>query len=83
MKPLQASLFRTFQQLFNTSRSSRTEELYRMGVYILSKFIEIAPTNPKIYAELLLYKTIREANELENGYNETYERYFNYSIEKI
>lgn len=38
-------------------------------------FIEVAKTNPKVYAELFFYKSIREANDIEYGYDD--ERYAN------
>ncbi|XP_060645851.1 protein timeless homolog [Drosophila nasuta] len=69
----QAKLFRIFQQVFSVERDTHQEELRRLGIYVLRKFVEVAPTNPKIYAELLFYKGIREANELETGYCDVYE----------
>ncbi|EDV93232.1 GH18380 [Drosophila grimshawi] len=69
----QAKLFRIFQQVFAVERDAHQEELRRLGIYVLRKFVEVAPTNPKIYAELLFYKGIREANELETGYCDAYE----------
>jgi len=71
--PKQAKLFRIFQQVFSVERDTHQEELRRLGIYVLRKFVEVAPTNPKIYAELLFYKGIREANELETGYCDEYE----------
>lgn len=69
----QAKLFRIFQQVLSVERDTHQEELRRLGIYVLRKFVEVAPTNPKIYAELLFYKGIREANELETGYCDEYE----------
>ncbi|ALC47535.1 timeout, partial [Drosophila busckii] len=69
----QAKLFRIFQQVFSVERDVHQEELRRLGIFVLRKFVEVAPTNPKIYAELLFYKGIREANELETGYCDAYE----------
>ncbi|EDW59287.1 protein timeless homolog isoform X1 [Drosophila virilis] len=69
----QAKLFRIFQQVFSVERDAHQEELRRLGIYVVRKFVEVAPTNPKIYAELLFYKGIREANELETGYCDAYE----------
>ncbi|KAL7724650.1 hypothetical protein ACLKA6_008651 [Drosophila palustris] len=69
----QAKLFRIFQQVFSVERDPHQEELRRLGIYVLRKFVEVAPTNPKIYAELLFYKGVREANELETGYCDEYE----------
>ncbi|XP_055901939.1 protein timeless homolog [Eupeodes corollae] len=69
----QAFLFRIFQQVFDAPRDPHWEELRRLGVYVVRKFVETAPKNPKIYAELFFYKTIRDANELETGYCDVYE----------
>ncbi|XP_033235075.1 protein timeless homolog [Drosophila pseudoobscura] len=69
----QAKLFRIFQQVLSVERDAHQEELRRLGIYVVRKFVEVAPTNPKIYAELLFYKGIREANELETGYCDAYE----------
>lgn len=38
----------------------------------MRKFTETAPNNPKIFAELLFYKTLKEANDIENGYTDDY-----------
>lgn len=71
----QASLFHVFQQVFDAPRDSRYEEIRRLGVYIMRAFIEVAKTNPKVYAELFFYKSIREANDIEYGYDD--QRYAN------
>lgn len=68
---MQATLFRIFQRVFDAPKDRHHEELRRLGVYVIRQFVEIAPKNPKIYAELLFYKTLREANDLENGYDGT------------
>lgn len=70
-----ASLFRVFQQVFDAPRDARYEEIRRLGVYIMRAFIEVAKTNPKVYAELFFYKSIREANDIEYGYDD--QRYAN------
>ncbi|EDW97197.2 protein timeless homolog [Drosophila yakuba] len=69
----QAKLFRIFQQVLSVERDVHQEELRRLAIFVVRKFVEVAPTNPKIYAELLFYKGIREANELESGYCDAYE----------
>ncbi|KAH8330259.1 hypothetical protein KR067_000539 [Drosophila pandora] len=69
----QAKLFRIFQQVFSVERDAHQEELRRLAIFVVRKFVEVAPSNPKIYAELLFYKGIREANELETGYCDAYE----------
>lgn len=71
--PCQAKLFRIFQQVLSVERDAHQEELRRLAIFVVRKFVEVAPTNPKIYAELLFYKGIREANELETGYCDDYE----------
>ncbi|XP_075147569.1 circadian regulator timeout [Haematobia irritans] len=69
----QANLFRIFQEVMHAGRDAHHEELRRLGIYVIRKFVETAPNNPKIYAELLFYKTVKEANELESGYCDAYE----------
>ncbi|XP_017084436.2 LOW QUALITY PROTEIN: protein timeless homolog [Drosophila eugracilis] len=69
----QAKLFRIFQQVLSVERDVHQEELRRLSIFVVRKFVEVAPSNPKIYAELLFYKGIREANELETGYCDAYE----------
>uniref|UniRef100_A0A1I8N7D7 Timeless C-terminal domain-containing protein n=1 Tax=Musca domestica TaxID=7370 RepID=A0A1I8N7D7_MUSDO len=69
----QAKLFRIFQEVMNAGRDAHHEELRRLGTYVVRKFVETAPNNPKIYAELLFYKSVKEANEVESGYCDAYE----------
>lgn len=68
----QASLFRIFQRVFHAPKDAHHEELRRLGVYIVRQFTALAPNNPKIYAELLFYKSIKEANGIEMGYEDIY-----------
>ncbi|XP_017475253.1 PREDICTED: protein timeless homolog, partial [Rhagoletis zephyria] len=68
-----AKLFRIFQRVLSVERDTHHEELRRLGIYVVRKFVEVAPTNPKIFAELLFWKTMKEANELEGGYCDAYE----------
>lgn len=70
----QVSLFRIFQQVFDAPKDPRYEEIRRLGIYTVRQFVELAPKNPKIYAELFFYKTVREANDIENGYDGNYDR---------
>ena len=37
-------------------------------MFILRKFAETSQTNPKVFVELLFWKTAREAAEIEAGY---------------
>ncbi|XP_058811331.1 protein timeless homolog [Topomyia yanbarensis] len=68
----QASLFRIFQRVFHAPKDVHQVELRRLGVFIVRQFTALAPNNPKIYAELLFYKSIREANAIEMGYEDIY-----------
>lgn len=54
-------------------RDKNIEELRKLGIFIIRKFIEIAPKNPKVYAELFFYKTLREANDIEMGYSNDFQ----------
>jgi timeless len=67
---MQTQLFRVFQQVFNVRKDQRYEELRRLGTFVIRQFVKIAPQNPKIYAELLFFNSIRESHEIEHGYNE-------------
>lgn len=48
------------------------EELKRLGVHIVRCFVAVAPNNPKIYADLLCFKTIRDAENISSGYVDDY-----------
>lgn len=67
---MQAQLFRIFQQVFNTPRDARYEEIRRLGIFIVRRFVSMAPKNPKMFAELLFFKSHRECYEIEHGYEE-------------
>ncbi|KAG5666559.1 hypothetical protein PVAND_014577 [Polypedilum vanderplanki] len=67
---MQAQLFRIFQQVVNSPNDNRYEELRKLAVYIVKQFVKVATKNPKIYAELLFFKSHRECYEIEFGYNE-------------
>lgn len=69
---MQAQLFRIFQQVFNMPKEARYEEIRRLGIYVVRRFVSIVPKNPKIYAELLFFKSHRECFEVENGYEEAH-----------
>ncbi|XP_055324474.1 protein timeless homolog [Sitodiplosis mosellana] len=77
----QVSLFRIFQQVFGAPRDVHHDEIRRLGVYVMRCFTEIAKTNPKVYAELFFYKSVREANDIEYGYDDA--RYANANNKKI
>lgn len=69
-KHFQASLFRIFQKVFDAPKDTHSEELRKLGIYVIRQFVTTAPTNPKIFAEILFYKSIKEANDLETGYEQ-------------
>ncbi|EFX80319.1 putative TIMEOUT/TIM-2 protein, partial [Daphnia pulex] len=65
----QLSIFKTFQKIMDDPRAkTETTELYKFAIYIMRKFAETAQVNPKIFVELLFWKTAREAAEIEVGY---------------
>lgn len=66
----QMSLFRTFQNVLNTPKDKQYDEIRRLANYVVRQFVEVAVKNPKIYAEILFYKNIREANDIESGYTD-------------
>lgn len=67
---MQARLFRIFQQVFNAPRDDRYEELRKIGNFIVRQFIKLVPNNPKIFAELLFFKSHRECYQVEFGYDD-------------
>lgn len=48
--------------------TKHAEELRKLAIYMVRQFGVAAEKNPKIYAELFFWKTIRECNDMENGY---------------
>lgn len=72
---MQAQLFRIFQQVFDAPRDKRYEELRRLGTFVVQQFVKMAPDNPKIFAELLAFKSHRECYEIKNGYSESMNGY--------
>ncbi|KAG5673723.1 hypothetical protein PVAND_003743 [Polypedilum vanderplanki] len=77
---MQSQLFRIFQQVFDAPVDQRYEELRRIGIFIVRQFTKLTQTNPKMYAELLFYKTHRECYDIENNYDE--QRHENYNEKK-
>lgn len=65
-------MFRIFQQSLHSTSDKHNEELKRLATFIVRQFVQIAPSNPKIYAELLFFKSIREAEMVTNGYENEY-----------
>lgn len=68
---MQAQLFRVFQQVFGAPRDARYEELRRLGTFVVRQFVKLAPENPKIFAELLFFKSHRDCHEIKHGYTES------------
>merc|ERR1712142_744865 len=68
----QASIFRAFQQVWKDLKSNPTDpslrELAKFAKFILSKFMNVANSNKKVFMELLFWKTSREATEIFEGY---------------
>nr|UHH90575.1 timeless-m [Pyrrhocoris apterus] len=63
----QASLFRKFQEILQL-KDPAYKELAGLAVYTIRKFIEVAAVNKKVFMELLLFKSSKEAYEIECGY---------------
>uniref|UniRef100_A0A5S6QRS4 Timeless N-terminal domain-containing protein n=1 Tax=Trichuris muris TaxID=70415 RepID=A0A5S6QRS4_TRIMR len=68
----QAGLFRILQRC-GAGRQSRSfrerhKELVAFGEQLLTSFFELLPRSPKLPAEILFWKSAREAFELEHGY---------------
>lgn len=61
-------MFRLFQEVLTAPPTKHADELRRLAVYMVRQFGVAAQTNPKIYAELFFWKTIRECNDMESGY---------------
>ena len=61
-------MFRLFQEVLNAPPSPHAQELRKLAVYMVRQFVAATEKNPKIYAELFFWKTMRECNDMENGY---------------
>lgn len=68
----QAKLFRIFQKVLKMKSDQHNAELKRIATFIVRDFIATVPSNPKIFAELLFYKSIAEAEMIKNGYEDDY-----------
>ncbi|XP_025415567.1 protein timeless homolog isoform X4 [Sipha flava] len=64
----QASVFRVFQKIF-LSKNPSHKELKNFAVFIMRKFTEVAQKNKKVFMELLFWKELKVAYEIEEGYN--------------
>ncbi|KAK3876876.1 hypothetical protein Pcinc_018372 [Petrolisthes cinctipes] len=72
----QASLFVTFQRAMDDSQNSTNNtvrEIAKFAKYIIRQFFKVLETNPKVYMELLFWKTNKEAMEIECGYGDVEE----------
>ncbi|XP_015364645.1 PREDICTED: protein timeless homolog [Diuraphis noxia] len=63
----QASVFRVFQKIFSSKNPSH-KELKHFATFIVRKFTEIAKKNKKVFMELLFWKDLKTAYEIEEGY---------------
>ncbi|XP_042877504.1 protein timeless homolog [Penaeus japonicus] len=69
----QASLFCVFQKAMDDPRQKTNDsikEIVKFAKYIVRQFFKVAETNPKVFVELLFFKTNKEALEIECGYAE-------------
>ncbi|ROT65639.1 Timeless-like protein [Penaeus vannamei] len=69
----EASLFCIFQKAMEDPRQKTNDsirEIVKFGKYIIRQFFKVAETNPKVFVELLFFKTNKEALEIECGYSE-------------
>lgn len=61
-------MFRLFQEVLNAPPTKHAEEFRKLATYMVRQFVAATEKNPKIYAELFFWKTIRECNDMENNY---------------
>ncbi|CAB3239308.1 unnamed protein product [Arctia plantaginis] len=64
----QASLFLIFQRILD-NRISQFKELEKFAIFILRKFTEVAAKNPKVFIELLFWTNMKDAADIEYGYD--------------
>uniref|UniRef100_A0A2S2NUZ1 Protein timeless n=1 Tax=Schizaphis graminum TaxID=13262 RepID=A0A2S2NUZ1_SCHGA len=64
----QASVFRIFQKIF-LSKNPSHKELKHFAIFIMRKFTEVAKKNKKVFIELLFWKDLKVAYEIEEGYD--------------
>ncbi|KAK6175117.1 hypothetical protein SNE40_013642 [Patella caerulea] len=69
----QASIFRTFQQLMfgPCVKLPRFKEMVKFGTYLVQHFVQATQDNPKIFMELLFWKSSSEAMDITHGYGYT------------
>lgn len=64
----QASVFRVFQKIFSSKNPSH-KELKHFATFIMRKFTEVAKKNKKVFMEILFWKELKTAFEIEEGYD--------------
>ncbi|KAL0882454.1 hypothetical protein ABMA27_000930 [Loxostege sticticalis] len=64
----QATLFVTFQKILENP-VPQFKELEKFAIYILRKFTETASKTPKVFIELLFWKSAKDSAEIEFGYD--------------
>ncbi|KAF7990289.1 hypothetical protein HCN44_000094 [Aphidius gifuensis] len=64
----QATIFRSFQRIFE-SKKPEHKELKKFAVFIIRQFAEVAEKNQKAYMELLFWKNTSQAVEMVEGYD--------------
>ncbi|XP_015190382.1 PREDICTED: protein timeless homolog isoform X2 [Polistes dominula] len=64
----QASIFRTFQKVFE-SKNPEHKELQKFAIFIIRRFVEVAQKNRKSYMELLFWKNAHDATQIVEGYS--------------
>ncbi|KAK3595063.1 hypothetical protein CHS0354_043159 [Potamilus streckersoni] len=71
----QASLFRIFQQILLSplAKTDRFKEIAKFATFVVRHFVETAQKNPKVYMELLFWKSCKDGYEILEGYG-TYSR---------
>nr|QCH40580.1 timeout [Chilo suppressalis] len=64
----QASLFLIFQRILDNPMP-QFKEIEKFAIFIFRKFTEVASRNPKVFIELLFWKSSKDAAEIELGYD--------------
>ncbi|KAG7308218.1 hypothetical protein JYU34_006890, partial [Plutella xylostella] len=64
----QGSLFLTFQKVLENP-SPAHKELEKFAIFVLRKFAEAAARTPKVFIELLFWKSAKDAVEIQHGYD--------------
>lgn len=64
----QASIFRTFQSIFALKAVPQHKELVKFATYIMRQFFAVAAINPKVYIEVLFWKSSKDAFDISHGY---------------